>query len=327
MEVITEGGGEGHRSGTEQPGAGTALTIGAFDGVHTGHRAVIDAVRELAGTRGLVPTVVTFDRHPATVVRPDSAPRLLTDLDQRLELLAAAGVLLTYVVTFDLARSTESARDFVSRVLVGELGARAVVVGADFHFGHRRQGNVALLEAMGAESGFEVMGLELLGAGQDDPVSSTRIRTLLAAGEVEGAASLLGRLHEVRGPVVRGDRRGGALLGCPTANVKVPDDVALPADGIYAGWYLRPDGSRHASAISVGRRPTFYSQAQPLVEAHLIDFDGNLYREPARVRFAVRLREERRFETTEGLVAQMRADVSEARVLLGASSDVGGHGG
>jgi riboflavin kinase/FMN adenylyltransferase len=313
MEVVTD------LAACPAPAAGTAVTIGAYDGVHLGHRAVIQEVRARAGKLGCPTAVVTFDRHPATVVRPESAPRLLTDLDQKLELLEGAGVDLTVVIHFDRERSQESADDFVREVLAGCLRARLVVVGEDFHFGRQRGGNVELLQRMGPELGFEVEGLRLIDVpGLAGPVSSTAIRQLLTAGDVVAAAELLGRPHEVRGVVEPGDGRGGTALGFPTANVRVPADILLPADGIYAGWYVRPDGSSFETAISLGRRPTFYPDGGPrLLEAYLLDFDGQLYGEHARVRFVSRLRGEERFESVDELVAQMNRDVEAARAALG----------
>jgi len=301
-----------------EPIAGSAVTIGAYDGVHLGHQAVIGEVRSRASTLGCPTAVVTFDRHPAAVVRPESAPKLLTDLDQKLELLAAAGVDYTLVIHFDEDRSHESAEDFVNEVLVGCLRAKLVVVGEDFHFGRNRGGNVELLRSMGPSRGFEVEGLTLVPVpGFEGPVSSTAIRRALAEGDVVTAARLLGRPHEVRGAVERGDGRGGSVLGFPTANVAVPNEIQLPVDGIYAGWYERPDGSAHAAAISIGRRPTFYPEGGPLMlEAYLLDFKGDLYGERARVRFVSRLRGEERFESTDELVAQMNKDVEAARAAL-----------
>ena len=301
----------------ETPDGGTAVTIGAFDGVHLGHRHLLGRLAERARARGLDVAVVTFDRHPATVVRPESAPLLLTDLEQKLELLADCGVDLTLVVPFDAARADESAEDFVDEVLVGTLGARLVVEGADFHFGHGRKGTVDLLRELGAVRGFEVEGVDLAGVA-DGSVSSTRIRRLVAEGDVEAAAQLLGRPHEVRGTVVHGDGRGRAELGIPTANVDVPAEIALPGVGIYAGRYRGPDGAVHPAAISIGRRPTFYEtdDQSPLLEAYLLDFDGDLYGQSARVSFAVRLRGERRFERVDDLVAQMHDDVARTRAAL-----------
>jgi riboflavin kinase/FMN adenylyltransferase len=302
------------------PLRGSAVTIGAYDGVHIGHRQLIGALRTSAEQLGLDTVVVTFDRHPAAVVRPESAPLLLTDLEQKLELLAAAGVDRTVVVPFDEARANETAEDFVLEVLVGALGARLVVVGEDFHFGHGRKGNVSLLSEMGARLGFEVVGLGLEGDSSGEAVSSTRIRGLLATGDVVGAARLLGRDHQVRGLVVRGDGRGGPVLGYPTANLHVPAEVALPGEGIYACWYERPDGSVHGAAASVGYRPTFHTpHGRPLLEAFLLDFEGDLYGEEARVSFVDRLRDEQRFPAVDELVAQMARDVTAARAVLAAS--------
>jgi riboflavin kinase/FMN adenylyltransferase len=312
MEVIRDVG------ACPAPSQGTVVTIGAYDGVHLGHRALIHRVSQMAADLGTATAVVTFDRHPATVVRPDSAPMLLTDLEQKLELLAETGVDYTLVVHFDEERSHESPEDFVREVLVGCLAAKAVVVGHDFHFGHGRKGNVPLLQEMGAELGFDVLGISLISDQEDDrePISSTRIRALLAQGDVAAAAELLGRPHEVRGVVQHGDQRGRDL-GFPTANMAVPGDILLPADGIYAGWYLRPDGARHAAALSLGRRPTFYEEADSsLLEAYLLDFEGDLYGERGRVQFATRLRGELRFERVDDLVAQMRDDVDLVRSLL-----------
>jgi riboflavin kinase/FMN adenylyltransferase len=298
------------------PTEGSAVTIGAYDGVHLGHRALLGHLVDAAKARGLVSCVVTFDRHPAAVVRPDSAPALLTDLAQKLELLAGCGIDRTVVVTFDRARADESAEDFVDEVLVEAVGARLVVVGEDFHFGHGRKGNVALLRDLGAPGGFAVAPVPLTEA-VGDPVSSTRIRQLVAAGDVEGAAALLGRPHQVRGVVERGDGRGGAVLGMPTANVAVSAEIALPGDAVYAGHYEGPDGTARPAAISVGRRPTFYRDApHPLVEAHVLDFSGDLYGEEAKVSFVARLRPEERFDSVDELIAQMHRDVDRARRVL-----------
>jgi riboflavin kinase/FMN adenylyltransferase len=302
---------------------GSVVTIGAYDGVHLGHQAVLRLVRELATARNLDAVCLTFDRHPAEVVRPASAPMIITPLPQKLELLDVTGYLdTTFVLTFDEERSKEPAEEFVQDVLVERLAARLVVVGADFHFGHRRHGNVRLLEQMGAELGFEVLGLGLVPVDGDQhgiPYSSTAVRELLAAGDVAGAARLLGRPprpHEVRGRVEQGDRRGREL-GFPTANVAVPARVCLPADGIYAGTFVGEDGVERAAAISLGRRPTFYEEADTsLLEAHVLDFDGDLYGQQVKVRFVDRLHDEEKFDSVEDLVAQMRRDVDAARRIL-----------
>ena len=305
---------------------GSIVTIGAYDGVHVGHRAVVAEVRARAAAQGCASVVVTCDRHPAQVVRPDNAPLQLTDLSQKLDLLAGTGVDYTVVVHFDRERAHESAEHFVSETLVGCLRARCVVVGHDFHFGHRRGGNVALLSQMGSRLGFDVMGMHLIGdSGGGPAVSSTRIRALLAGGAVEEAATLLDRPHEVRGTVEEGDGRGASTLGYPTANVMVPPEILLPADGVYAGWYRRPDGSVLPAAVSLGMRPTFYPEGGPrLLEAHVLDFSGNLYGESAGVRFVARIRGQERFESAEALVARMARDVEEVRERLRGSRGGGG---
>jgi riboflavin kinase / FMN adenylyltransferase len=303
--------------------SGRAVTIGAFDGVHRGHQAVLELVKDLARARSLSSTVLTFDRHPAEVVRPGSAPELLTTLDQKLELLEATGAVdECVVITFDEARSKEPAEQFVEELLAGILRARLVVVGADFHFGYRRHGDVPLLQRMGAELGFETIGLGLVAArdgasGGDGgtPYSSTQVRTLLASGDVDGAAAILGRPHEVRGIVEHGDERG-RTLGFPTANVAVPERVCLPADGVYAGAFAASDGVERVAALSIGRRPTFYAEAgMLLLEAYLLDYDGDLYGQNARVRFAKRLRGQERFDRVDDLIVRMQRDVEAVRTL------------
>jgi riboflavin kinase/FMN adenylyltransferase len=295
-----------------------AVTIGAYDGVHRGHRAVLRLVHDLAAARDLTCVVVTFDRHPAEVVRPESAPKLLTTLEQKLELLAETGLAdACLVIEFDDGRSKETAPEFVHEVLVDALHAQLVVVGADFHFGYRRGGNVALLEGMGADLGFEVIGLGLVNERPGEaPFSSTRVRELLAAGDVEGASDVLGRHHEARGVVELGDRRGREL-GFPTANVGVPERCCLPADGVYAGTLVDAAGVERVAAISLGRRPTFYADhGLRLLEAYLLDFDGDLYGQAVKVRFHHRLRDQVRFESVGDLVAQMEADVEACRALV-----------
>ncbi|HRE00937.1 MAG TPA: bifunctional riboflavin kinase/FAD synthetase [Ilumatobacteraceae bacterium] len=314
MQVITD------LSEQPWPGERSVVTIGAYDGVHLGHRAVIDEVRQLADETGSRSVVITFDRHPASVVRPESAPLLLTDLEQKLELLASTGVDAAVVIRFDQEQARETALGFVQRVLVRGLHTSIVVVGADFHFGRSREGNVDALREWGVADDFTVIGHELVprADGVDEPISSTAIRRALAGGQVELAAGLLGRPYEVRGPVVRGDQRG-RLLGFPTANVEVPNIICLPADGVYAGFYIRPGGDRIPCAVNLGRRPTFYEHAEhSLLEAHLLDFDDDLYGQRARVQLAHFLRSERKFDGIDALIAQLKNDVDHARDVLGA---------
>ncbi|MCB0967259.1 MAG: bifunctional riboflavin kinase/FAD synthetase [Ilumatobacter sp.] len=302
------------------PGEDAVITIGAYDGLHLGHQTVIAEVVAKAKATGRRSAVVTFDRHPAVIVRPESAPKLLTDHEQRMELLEATGVDAAVVLPFDEAQSKEAPLSFIERVLVRCLSTKLIVVGADFHFGRNREGNVDLLREVGNTYGFEVAPMVLIprADGVDEPVSSTVIRRALAGGNVEMAAAMLTRPFEARGKVVQGDQRG-RLLGFPTANVEVPNRICLPADGVYAGWYERPDGSTHPCAINLGRRPTFYEHADSsLLEAHLIGFEGDLYGEEAKVRFTNFLRSERKFDGIDALVAQLNADIDHARGLLGA---------
>jgi len=296
----------------------TVVTIGAYDGVHLGHRAVISQVRERATAMGASSVVVTFDRHPASVVRPESAPRLLTDPQQKLELLASTGVDATLVVPFSELQSREAPRDFVQRVLIDALKMRAVIVGEDFHFGYKRGGNVTLLREMATANDFEVSPLNLIARtdGVNEAVSSTAIRRALSGGDVRRASEMLGRAHEVRGTVVQGDKRG-RTIGFPTANVAIDASLCLPADGVYAARVTIGDGSTHPAAINIGRRPTFYEHAQhSLLEAHLLDFSGDLYGQTLRVAFVEFLRGERKFAGIDELRSQLQTDIAQARAAL-----------
>jgi riboflavin kinase/FMN adenylyltransferase len=297
------------------PDERTVITIGAYDGLHLGHQAVIAQVRALAAERSARSAVVTFDRHPATIVRPESAPKLLTDHTQRLELFDASGVDAVVVLPFDEAQSQEPPLSFIERVLVKCLRTECVVVGDDFHFGRHREGSVDLLREVGETYGFDVEPVHLVqrADGVDEPVSSTAIRRALAGGDVAMAAKLLGRPFEARGVVVKGDQRG-RLLGFPTANVEVPNRLCLPADGVYVGRFERAGGDVHECAINLGRRPTFYEHADhSLLEAHLLDFDDDLYGETVKVRFIEFLRSERKFDGVDALVEQLKLDVDHVR--------------
>ena len=300
------------------PNERAVITIGAYDGVHRGHRAVIAQVQARAAELGARSVVVTFDRHPASVIRPDAAPRLLTNPAQKLELLADTGVDATVVVPFSPEQARETPVDFVERVIVNALRTQAVIVGSDFHFGHMRQGNITLLREMGERHDFTCEPVVLVprADGVDEPISSTAIRRALAGGEIETATRLLGRALEVRGTVVTGDQRG-RTIGFATANVEIPNGICLPSDGVYAGLYRRPDGSEHACAINLGRRPTFYVNAEhSLLEAHLLDFAGDLYGEDAAVTFVAFLRSEKQFAGIDELKTQLKLDVEHARVAV-----------
>lgn len=295
-----------------------AVTIGAFDGVHRGHLSVIAQTRAIAERFEAKSAIVTFEPHPAYVLRPENAPALLTSLGHKLELLEAAGIDTAVVIPFDMERSSESPADFVENVLVDCLNAKSVVVGADFHFGVNRAGNVEVLTTLGKQHGFEVEGVDLLRRddGKVESISSTVIRRALAGGEIRTANALLGRAHEMRGPVVQGDQRG-RTIGFPTANVAVKHEMSMPADAVYAAWYVRPDGVRMPAAVNVGKRPTFYLDAEhSLVEAHVIEFEGDLYGEDARVQFVELIRSEQRFDGIDALQAQLKLDIETARSIL-----------
>jgi riboflavin kinase/FMN adenylyltransferase len=283
-----------------------------FDGVHVGHRTIVARAIEAARSLDASSVVVTFDPHPARIVRPEAAPLLLGDVSERLDLLSSLGVDATLVLPFDREMSSWSAEEFVQRLLVDRLHARRVVVGENFRFGHRALGDVALLTSLGAADGFDVDAVGLVGDG--DAVSSTLVRGLVAAGDVAGAGRALGRPYGVTGVVVRGDARGREL-GYPTANLALPAEIAVPADGVYAGWLVRADGSRWPAAVSVGTNPTF-DGVDRRVEAYALDADFDLYDERVTVQFADRLRGMEKFDSVDALVAQMSRDVTEVRRLL-----------
>jgi len=296
------------------------VTIGAYDGLHVGHRLVIDQVVAEAHESGCQSVLVTFDRHPASLVRPESAPKLLTDHAQKMELLAETGLDAVAVVTFDQQQAAESPEEFVRRVLVDCLKVDTIVVGEDFHFGKARAGNVALLRELGHRYGFKVEPLQLLTVADGSVASSTFIRELITQGEIEIANRYLGHIFEIRGTVAHGDQRG-RTIGFPTANVEVPVTMCIPADGVYAAWYVRLVAGKEETypcAINIGRRPTFYENAPvSLIEAHIIgETDLDLYGEVAVLRFVTRLRGEQKFAGLEEMQTQLAIDVANASAIL-----------
>ena len=297
----------------------SVVTIGVFDGVHRGHRLIVARAAEIAGNLGLPLVVVTFDPHPDEVVRPGSHPPLLCTPRYRVELLGSLGADAVCVLPFTQEFSQLPAEEFVRAVLVDGLHASAVVIGENFRFGHKAAGNVALLGELGEKYEFTAEGVALLTDG-GGTVSSSRIRALLAAGEVAAAARELCRPHRVEGIVVRGHQRGRAL-GFPTANAEPPPNTAIPADGIYAGWLasLDTDGTeleRWPAAISVGTNPTFEGSDRT-VEAYALDRDDlDLYGMHVAVEFTERIRGQVRFDSVDDLIAQMRQDVAVARQIL-----------
>lgn len=287
----------------------SVVSIGVFDGVHRGHRAILERTVAEAGRRAAASVVVTFDPHPAKVVgRP--VPLMLASLHARARLLNDVGVDGMLVLPFTREISQWSPEEFVQRLLIDRLHTVHVVVGKNFRFGHKQAGDVELLAKLGDDYGFTVEAVALL-TGVDVPVSSTWIRDRIAEGDVAAAAHGLGRLYAVDGPVVRGNGRGRPM-GYPTANVEVHEDVAVPADGVYAGWLVRADRTRLPAAISIGTNPTF-DGTERRVEAYVLDSDLDLYGEHVSVEFTAWLRGMVKFDGVDDLVAQMRKDVDEVR--------------
>ncbi|MFI6389446.1 bifunctional riboflavin kinase/FAD synthetase [Nonomuraea sp. NPDC050540] len=301
-----------------QRSGGSVVTIGVFDGVHRGHRRVVSRAVEVAGERGLRSVALTFEPHPAEVVRPGSHPPRLTSARRRAELLTELGVDAVETLEFTLDVSRLTPADFAEQVLADRLRAASVVVGANFAFGHKAAGDVETLRALGEKYDFSVEVVPLV-----EGVSSTAIRELLAGGDAATSAHELGRPHRVEGVVVRGYQRG-RQLGFPTANVETPPHTAIPADGVYAGWLqcvavgnlpALYEGCRWPAAISVGTNPTFEGVPRT-VEAYALDRDDlELYGAHVAVDFAARLRGNTKFDSIEALVAQIHADVDEARRL------------
>ena len=294
----------------------TAVVIGNFDGVHLGHRHVLGRARDIADAEDLTLVAVTFDPHPMAVLRPEHAPSMLSHVDDRAGLLGEAGADDVLALPFDRDVAAWTPEEFVGRVLVEALHAAAVVVGANFRFGHRASGDLGTLVEQGRQHDFSAEGVPLEGGPQ--VWSSTYVRTCLAGGDVEGAAEALGRPYSVRGVVVEGDHRGREL-GFPTANVP-PGDSAVPADGVYAGRLrtLDDDAAPLPAAISIGTNPTFAGERARRVEAYVLDrADLELYGRPVEISFEGRIRGMVRFDSVDDLVETMTADVERARGILG----------
>ncbi|HSK97229.1 MAG TPA: bifunctional riboflavin kinase/FAD synthetase [Euzebyales bacterium] len=298
------------------PRVPSVVSIGFFDGVHRGHQRIIGGALHHAARHDARSVVLTFDRHPLQIVRPEAVPPLLMTTARRARTLAETGVDLVVVLTFDERLRTLVPEAFVAQVLRSSLDARHLVVGHNFRFGHRAAGDVALLERIGAREGFGVDGVDLLAVG-GEPVSSTRIRGALADGDVATAADLLGRPFVIDGTVVHGDHRGRAL-GFPTANLEVASGVVVPANGVYAGMAALGDGRQVPAAISIGSNPQFDGTAVR-VEAYLLDIDEDHYGADLALDLRRRLRGQQRFATVDDLVAAMRDDVAAVRDLLGAA--------
>lgn len=294
---------------------GSCVTIGNFDGVHKGHQKLLARTREKALAAGHEAVAVTFDPHPMQVLAPDHAPPFITLIDQKLELIGRQGLEICLVLAFDRAMAALAPEEFVRRYLVDGLRMRQMVIGYDYAFGKGRRGNFELLKALGAEHGF---GVERVGPymHENAVVSSTRIRDLVKAGRVWDARPLLGRFYTVKGQVRHGANRGGRLLGFPTANLCLVDEL-FPALGVYAVWATLAGVTRPAVA-NIGYNPTFGNKALS-VEVHIMDFEGDIYDRDLRVQFVQRLRSEKKFNGVDELKAQIGNDIRLARTILASS--------
>lgn len=297
----------------------SAVAIGKFDGVHSGHREVIGKLMAVASARGLVPTAVTFDRNPLSVLRPENYPEPLVSNAQKLDLLEGTGLTATLMLTFDRALADLAPEVFVRSILVDALHARVVIVGSDFRFGAKGAGNVDTLRDFGALWDFEVLLVDdvVIDAAGDGPhrASSTWIRTLLTEGRVRDAATLLGYEPSIRSIIVHGAKRGREL-GYPTANLAPQIEGFVPRDGVYAAW-LTVDGTRYGAAVSIGNNPTFDGVPDKQVEAHVLDEDIDLYDKEVELAFVEYIRPMLKFTGVDELVTYMVQDEVKVREILG----------
>jgi riboflavin kinase / FMN adenylyltransferase len=299
----------------EKPYPNAVLTIGNFDGMHIGHQALFHQVIEQAAALGGTSVAMTFEPHPLRVLKPNGHPPLITMRAQKLELMAATGIDVIICVPFNRAFAAIDARAFVSDTLVRRIGMRAIVIGKDYTFGRNREGNIDLLRQMGRELGFAVHVADWIRVPRaiKDRISSTKIRELVQAGEMERARHLLGRYYQIRGKVAAGRRRGGALLGFPTANIILQDELCPPT-GVYAVT-VQIGETRHLGVANIGYSPTFDDRVFT-VEVHLLDFQEDIYGRDIRVNFIRRIRDEIRFDGLAALSEQIRKDVQTAREML-----------
>ncbi|MET0955305.1 MAG: bifunctional riboflavin kinase/FAD synthetase [Cryobacterium sp.] len=292
----------------------SAVSIGKFDGVHAGHRAVIAELKTLARREGLAAVVVTFDRHPLALLNPAVCPAELVSVQQKIDLLGETGIDATVVLSFDRALASLAPEDFVRDILVNTLHARHVMVGRDFRFGAKGAGDAALLTELGRTYGFDVRLIDDVMPLGERRVSSTWIRELLSAGDVRAATRLLGHTPTVRGQVVHGAARGREL-GFPTANLSPESEGLIPADGVYAGW-LTDNGARYPAAISIGNNPTFDGVAHKQVEAYVLDQEIDLYDHVVEVSFVEHIRGMVAFTGIDPLIKQIEDDVVKTRSIL-----------
>jgi riboflavin kinase/FMN adenylyltransferase len=296
----------------EEPLINPVLTIGNFDGVHKGHLALFDTVKKRARIIRGQSVVMTFDPHPIKVMSPGNGPPLITMMHQKLELINDTGIDVVFCLPFTKQFAAISAQNFVRNILIEKIGMKELVVGYDYTFGHRREGNIALLKEMGREFGFSVHEVKPIHV-KDKLVSSTSIRRLIEEGNLVEAKALLGRDYQISGTVVRGKDRGGRLLGFPTANLELIDELT-PKGGVYAVRVLI-NGKTYEGVTNVGYNPTFGNQAFS-VETHILDFSQDLLGKTIKVNFVQRLREEKTYGSVHDLADQIAVDIEQARKLF-----------
>jgi riboflavin kinase / FMN adenylyltransferase len=293
----------------------TVITIGNFDGVHIGHQALLHEVIEKADAIDGTAMAMTFDPHPIRVLKPNGHPPLITLSEQKVELIGNSGIDVLVCVPFTKEFAAISARGFVGDILVGLLGIKAVVVGADYTFGRGREGDLDFLKSLAERLGFEVVVADWIQGNKksSERISSTRIRELVTEGRMQAAHKMLGRHYQIRGTVARGRDRGGRLLGCPTANIKLYDELS-PKSGVYAVTVECMDG-KYMGVANIGFSPTFDDHIFT-VEVHLLDFDRDIYGERIRVNFIERIRDEVKFDTIDALSEQIEKDIVLGREIL-----------
>ena len=295
----------------------TVASIGVFDGVHKGHQKLLDLVKNKSMSEAIPSVVITFDQHPTEVTSPENAPKVLTPLSKKILLLDELGIDYVYVLAFDESRASTPAVEFIREIFVEAIRAKAIFVGEDFKFGYKRSGNVDLLKSEGQTLGISVNGVGLFNSEPftEEPISSTAIRKHLKDGELSLANEKLGRPYSMSGKVVPGDQRG-RTIGFPTANIEFDEKMALPSDGVYAATYLGKGGVRKIAAVNIGKRPTFSNGVKSIVEAHLLDFEGDLYGDDATLTFYKRIRSERKFSGLEEFQLQLGIDLTQIKELL-----------
>lgn len=297
----------------------SAVTIGKFNAIHRGHLEMIGRARQIAEERGLHSVVVTFDRHPASLLNPDSVPMDITGPSRRVELIGHTGVEACLVLPFTDELASLSPADFVSHVVSEGLGAQCVIVGKDFRFGHQAEGDVDTLRELGTRHGFDVVVVDDVSDESGDRISTSLVRRFILGGDVTSAARVLGRTHAMQGEVVHGEAKGREF-GYPTANLSREATGMMPADGVYAGWLITEDGNRYPSAISVGNNPTIEGERDRVVEAHCFVPPGDLYGQIVVIEFVDYIRGMLNFDSLDDLIWQMGKDVETISLRLGVSA-------